>query len=50
LYIADFGRELKIEIEGIAVGSIRNLAYADDIGLLAKNRLALIEIMNKEIF
>jgi len=46
LYTAD--RELKNRnIGGTAVDSKdRNLAYADDIVLLAKNRIALINMMD----
>ena len=48
-YIADLNIELKNRnIEGIAKDNIRiwNLAYADDIVLLAKSRVALRDMMN----
>ncbi len=48
MYIADLDRGLKNRNIGVVVGSIRiwNLAYADDIMLLAKNKVALIDMMN----
>lgn len=49
LYIADLDRELeKRGIGGVAIGKVRiwSLAYADDMVLLAKNKVALEDMMD----
>lgn len=49
LYIADIDKEInKRGIEGLAVGGNRiwTIAYADDIVILAKNRVALLDMMD----
>lgn len=48
LYVADLDKYMKIRnVEGIMVGDTRiwNLAYADDVVLIAKNREALNDMM-----